>query len=408
MFGVAFVCSSCEKSDPQTKSDPIIIQLNTDEAKMAEANRDFAMDFFSMIYEESKGNPSKENILISPFSLSTTLAMVWNGAAGNTKTAIQNVLGVKNYTDEEVNSYYKKMNKALLTTDPSLTLSIANSVWYRKGGAINSQFVQNNKNWYDAKVQAVDFSSSDATNTINNWCSDKTNGLIKKVVTQTSPSDLLYLLNALYFKGEWAENVKFDKSKTQKGIFTCDNGTTVSANMMTNKQKLQYFEDETLSAVALPYGNESFSMVLVLPRVDASTSQMVAKLKQPLYWSEMQKSLSKYEVSLQVPRFKMTLEYKLNDVLKQMGMTIAFDPSMADFSRAFTSNYFCISYVKQFTYIDVNEKGTEAAAVTGTGIDGLPGDINKKAFIANRPFVFAIKEKSTGCILFMGLVGNPI
>jgi len=401
---------SCEKSGSQPnepKKDPIVIQLSSAENKMAQADMGFALNLFYRICEENRTNPSKDNILISPFSMSIALAMVWNGAAGDTKTAIQNTLGFEQYTDTEVNDYYKKMKEALLSTDPSVKLAIANSIWYRKGASINSSFVQTNKNWYDAQVLAADFSSPTAKDFINKWCSDNTNGLINNVIDKTSAEDLIYLLNALYFKGEWSDGYEFDESKTKKGTFKRDDGTTVYPYMMTNNIKMSYFNDETLSAVSLPYGNGAFTMVFALPCENVTTPQMIATLKQPSYWNEMQKNWHTYQISLQVPRFKMKFNDRFNNVLKQMGMSVAFSPFSADFSRAFDDNDFFISFVDQFTYIDVNEKGTEAVAVTViSGVDSVPV-FPSASFIADHPFVFAIKENSTGCILFMGKVGDP-
>jgi len=189
--------SSCDKNQPtsdETIKDPITIQLNTSETKMAEADKNFAMEFFSLAYEQNANVAKKENIMISPFSLSTALAMVWNGAGGETKTAIQNVLGFQNYTDSELNGYYKKMNESLLATDPSIKLAIANSIWYRNGIKVNDEFVQTNKTWFNAQVQALDFTSPDAVKTINKWSSDNTNGLIKEVLKEISLTILCFCL----------------------------------------------------------------------------------------------------------------------------------------------------------------------------------------------------------------------
>jgi len=401
--------SSCDKNQSpseETIKEPITIQLNTSETKMAEADKSFAMEFFSLAYENNQKGAKKDNIMISPFSLSTALAMVWNGADGETKSAIQNVLGFQSYTDNDVNGYYKKMKESLLSTDPSVKLAIANSIWYRNGISVNDGFVQTNKTWYNAQVQALDFSSPDAVKTINKWCSDNTNGLIKEVLKEISPYDLMYLLNALYFKGDWGKGYTFKETETKSGLFKKENGTIVSANMMNNQKELLYYTDETLSAVNLPYGNGAFSMVIMLPQENVSVSKMITKLKSPLYWQNFIKNMVTKEVNMQIPKFKIEYKDNLNDILKQMGMAIAFDSYLADFSRIFPQLKSYISTVDQFTYIDVNEKGTEAAAVTIIGIKNTSytPPVN---FTANHPFVFAICEKSTGCVLFMGMVGNP-
>ncbi|MFA5850607.1 MAG: serpin family protein [Bacteroidales bacterium] len=401
--------SSCDKTQSpsdETIKHPITIQLNLSETKMAEADKSFAMDFFSLVYEQNVNGAKKENIMVSPFSLSTALAMVWNGASGETKTAIQNVMGFQNYTDTELNGYYKKMKESLLSTDPSVKLAIANSIWYRSGITVNDVFVQTNKTWYNAQVKALDFTSPDAVKTINKWCSDNTNGLIKEVLQEISPYDLMYLLNALYFKGEWSKGYAFKESETKSGLFKKEDGTNVSVNMMNNKKELLYYTDETLSAVNLPYGNGAFGMILMLPQANVSLTKMLAQLKSPMYWQNMLKNRVKKEVSMQIPKFKIEYKDNLNEILKQMGMAVAFNSDLADFSRIFPQLKSYISTVDQFTYIDISEKGTEAAAVTVIGIKNTsytpPVD-----FIANRPFLFVICEESTGCVLFMGMVGNP-
>jgi len=387
-------------------TDPIVIQLNTVESTLAESDKDFSMDLFSFVYDQNAKVAKKENIMISPFSLSTALAMVWNGANGETRTAIQNTLGFENYTSDELNGYYKKMKDALLSTDPSVKLAIANSIWYRKGAIVNDEFVQTNKNWYKAQVEAIDFKLPSAVNIINKWCSDNTNGLIKDVLKQIAPDDIMFLLNALYFKGTWGGGYEFKESDTKPASFRKEDGTSVTVNMMNNKAKMLYYTDETLSAVNLPYGNGAFSMMLMLPQENVSMSAMVTKLKSPSYWHNMMNGRTSKEVAIQIPKFKIEYNGDLIEVLKQMGMAIAFEPFLADFTKIFPLYQTYISKVDQFTYIDVNEKGTEAAAVTiiGASVTSWTPPVT---FTANRPFVFAICEKSTGCVLFMGMVGNP-
>ncbi|MFA5850307.1 MAG: serpin family protein [Bacteroidales bacterium] len=405
-MNIIFSSSSCEKNTKteDEKRDPIEIVLSASENKMAVSDKSFALNIFESVCKNDAG---KENIMISPFSLSSALAMVWNGADGQTKSAIQNTIGFEGYQEKEVNDYFKKMRESLISTDPSVKLAIANSIWYRTGAKINDVFVKSNKMFYNAQVQALDFSLPSAKNTINNWCSDNTNGLIKDVVKETPPDALIYLLNALYFKGEWKSGYGFDEKNTRNGTFKCDDGKTVSVQMMNNVRKISYFEDQTLSAVTLPYGNGAFNMVILLPKTNISTGKMIDALKNEQYWGNILTKWTTKEVSMQVPKFKFKYEIDLNSILKAMGMAVAFDPLSANFSKAFTDNNFFISLVKQFTYIDVNEKGTEAAAVTVIMGVTSAGPAEHVSFIADHPFVFAIVENSTGCILFMGKVGNP-
>jgi len=400
------ITTSCTKNDDsKIIKDPIPIVLSASENKIAVSDKSFAINLFSTVCKNDSDN---ENIMISPFSLSSALAMVWNGTDALTKTSIQNTLGFEGYSDSEVNGYFKKLRESLIATDPSLKLAIANSIWYRKGAKINDVFSQTNKNSYNAHIQGIDFSSPSTASTINNWCSNNTNGLINNVAKEISPDALLCLINALYFKGEWKSGYDFDKKETIEGAFTCDNGKTVTAQMMNNVKAINFLEDPTLSAITLPYGNGAFDMVIILPKPDISINQVIDTLNKGSYWANMSKEWRLAIVKMQIPRFKFKFEIELNNTLRSMGMSNAFDALTANFSKAFIDKNFYISLVKQFTYIDLNEKGTEAAAIsliTAVSSPGLPKSVN---FTANHPFIFAIKENSTGCILFIGKVGNPV
>lgn len=403
---VAVVLAGCEKSDnetvPKNLPAPLEITLRAEEAGIVKNDQQFAFELFSNVFsEEAKGED--KSFMVSPFSLSMALAMTWNGAVGETKTAMQETLKMGNYSDDDFNGYYKKLKEALLKTDPSTQLSIANAIFTNKFITIKPNFIKTNTDYYHATVQPVDFSLPTTKDIINRWASDNTNNLIKEVIDKTNIDDLMYLLNAIYFKGIWT--TKFDAKNTSKKAFLTENGTKRTVDMMSQTAKFNYTEDEIMQVVQLPYGNQAFSMLVLLPQSGKKQTDVVSALQNKEYWGKTRTALRQAEVVLSLPKFKTEYSIKLNEVLGKMGMGVAFDPYKADFSRMSEISAF-ISFVKQDTYISTDESGTEAAAVTVIGMEmtsAAPGP-QKVIFNADRPFIYVIQENSTGAILFMGAV----
>lgn len=402
-----FWAMSCDKNGSDVRAgdlpDPIRIDLRSAEQQMVRADQTFAFEFFEHLFvEESLGEDN--NFMVSPLSLSMALAMTWNGAAGETKEAMQQTLKMDGFSDDELNSYYKKLREALLKTDPSTKLSIANAIFTNQSVKINPDFVNTNRSFYEATVEAVDFTRTETVGIINKWASDNTNGLIDKVIEKTKPEDLMYLLNAIYFKGIW--NSEFDKKNTSERPFTYENGTRKNVEMMKQTAKFNYTNDENLQLVQLPYGNQAFSMMVLLPAEDKRLQDVVEVTRQEGYWENLKSGLYEAEVELSLPKFKTEYSKRLNEVLTKMGMGIAF-ANVADFSRMSDAPA-KIDFVKQDTYISTDESGTEAAAVTTIGMimTSLPVNPEKVVFNANRPFLYLIQENSTGAILFMGAVKN--
>lgn len=402
-----FWAMSCDKNGSDVRAgdlpDPIRIDLRSAEQQMVRADQTFAFEFFEHLFvEESLGEDN--NFMVSPLSLSMALAMTWNGAAGETKEAMQQTLKMDGFSDDELNSYYKKLREALLKTDPSTKLSIANAIFTNQSVKINPDFVNTNRSFYEAAVEAVDFTRPETVGIINKWASDNTNGLIEKVIENTKPEDLMYLLNAIYFKGIWTS--EFDKKNTSERPFTYENGTRKNVEMMKQTAKFNYTNDENLQLVQLPYGNQAFSMMVLLPAEDKRLQDVVEVTRQEGYWENLKSGLYEAEVELSLPKFKTEYSKRLNEVLTKMGMGIAF-ANVADFSRM-SDTPAKIDFVKQDTYISTDESGTEAAAVTTIGMimTSLPVNPEKVVFNANRPFLYLIQENSTGAILFMGAVKN--
>jgi serpin B len=399
---------SCNNNgdDENNYPDPLKIDLSDVEMKMTDESQNFATNLFSVIHELKLYDSESENIAISPLSLNLALAMAWNGATGETKKAIQEAMGMGNYPQSEVNDYFKKLQEEFVKIDPIVKLAIANSIWSKLGFPVKQGFYDVNKNFYNTEVKEVDFTSPATLNLINQWCSDNTNGLIKEMLKEIPSNVVMYLINALYFKGEWSDNFSFDPSTTRDATFTKENGSSIKVKMMSQSNKLPYYRDEYLSTTSLPFGNNAFSMVFILPDEKVSFSGMLNQLKQPGYFAKCLQTGNMSEVDLFIPKFKTEYEILLNETLEQLGMGIAFSGA-ADFSGISDSpDRVNISDVIQKTFVSVDEKGGEAAAVTAVIIETLSYK-KMETFYADRPFLFAIRENSTGVILFMGKIGKP-
>lgn len=399
------MASSCEgkesEIDLENLPKPKNIELRSSEIEMVKSDQSFAFNFFANVYAE-ESEDGDNSFMVSPLSLSMALAMTMNGAEGDTKSVIKESLKQNEFSEDDINSYYKKLREALLSTDPSTKLSIANSIWTNKVVAIKNDFISRNREYFNSSVEAVDFGDVKTKDKINNWASVNTNGLIENVIESTNIDDLMYLLNAIYFKGIWIS--EFSKNKTEKKMFTHEDGSTVNVDMMNQTSKFKYNNDDLLQIVELPYGNGAFSMMVLLPQEDKKIGDVIDALNSSDYWVELESGLRVNEVELSLPKFKTEYSKKLNEVLKKMGMGLAFTDD-ADFS-GMSDISAKLSFVKQDTYIAVDEVGTEAAAVTTVGVvmTSMPIEPQKVIFNANHPFVYLIKENSTGSILFIGTV----
>lgn len=348
-----------------------------------------------------------DNVFISPLSASMALGMVLNGAAGATYDEMRAALGFGSMTRPEIIAAYRDLISLLRGLDPKVDFRIANSVWYRDSfsPAVAPVFLSEAKEYFDATTAGLDFARPAAVQTINDWVKARTNGKIDSIIDSISQEIVMLLVNAIYFKGDWREG--FDKSKTANAPFTTGSGSQVSVPMMHRTDTMRVGQFDGRTVVDLGYGGDAFSMTIVLPRAGESVNALVANLT-PALWSSAVSSLAPGDVELSMPRFALKWEAELNDALKAMGMPTAFVAGGADFTRLSPTmgRELYISYVKQKTYVDVNEVGTEAAAVTGVGI-GITSVPLRTVVNVNRPFVFAIRERLSGTILFLGKVVAP-
>ena len=373
------------------------------DARLVSANTSFGFK----LYHEVANNSAGKNVFISPASVALCLAMTYNGAEGETRQAMARTLEAQGLTLDELNRGYAALRGELENPDPKVRLQIANSLWARKGIDFKEQFIARNKQFYGAEVTALDFGDPGAPAIINAWVKDKTKDKIEKIVDSIDAQSVLFLINAIYFKGVWS--TEFDKAKTKDDVFTIASGSQKRLPMMTQSGKYDYYETASFQAVSLPYGRGRVSMYVFLPAAGSSIDQLLPSLT-TANWDAWMKGFSKTEGAIVLPRFKVEYEITLNDPLKALGMGVAFDPDRANFAGMFqTAQNAFISKVKHKTFAEVNEEGTEAAAVTSAEISVTSIAQPRKTFrmVVDRPFFFAIRDNKTGSVLFLGSIVDP-
>ena len=390
--------SACGKQgpdDPEPEPDKefVPIELTKAEEELNQASNHFGFDIYHQIYEG-------KDMLVSPLSLSLALSMAANGAEKTTAKEMLATLGFAGKDKETMNTYYQKMIEGLVGADSKTTFEVANSIWADEKIGVKKSFTDATKKYYSSEVYSADFKTQATVNAINKWCSDKTHGKITSIMDEPDPRLVMALINALYFKGEWA----FDfTGKTKKDDFTNLGGSKSKVDMMNTEEKLLYSENGGYSMVQLPYGNGAFSMNVILPPKGEDFGKAVARFNAEVF-DGLVRNRSYAKVNLKLPKFTFEYSTSLVSALEALGMKQAFTDD-ADFS-AMTEKSVKISMVKQKTFIDVNEKGTEAAAVTFIGVVatsvGPAPEPRRVDFFADRPFLFMIRENSTGAILFIG------
>ena len=359
------------------------------------------------LFNEIRKTEQDKNIFISPFSISVALAMTLNGAAGETEQAMTNTLQLHGLDSESINTGYAGLRQTLLTSDPKVTLTIANSLWARQGFSFKPDFLQRNTQFFGAEISTLDFDNSSASKTINQWVDTNTNGKIQRIVgDQIDPITVLFLINAIYFKGTWQK--EFDPSKTREGPFHLANGDEKQVPMMRQQRWYPYYREENFQAISLAYGDGQMSMYIFLPDRESDLNIFLENLNAES-WENWMSQFHEQDVSLVMPKFKLEYGKTLNDPLKALGMDVAFDPELADFSRMASLEFgnLYIEKVVHKTFVEVNEEGTEAAAATSVevGVKSVPPP--PISFSVDRPFFFAIRDNETKTVLFMGVVVEP-
>jgi serpin B len=393
---LALGACSDETTGPETPTP--MRSLSTQEIEINRASSSFAFDLFNAIADaEADGN-----VFISPLSVSMALGMTMNGAQSETWDGMRSALRLGALSEHEINEAWRGLRTLLLGADPRVQLSIANSIWSRDGFPVQTAFIDSNTYYFDAETRALDFNDPGAADVINAWVKGKTAGRIPTIVDgPISPLTMMYLINAVYFKGQWA--TQFDPAQTREDVFHPASGGTQSVQMMHRDGNMRHMANATMEMVDLPYGWDRFSMAVLLPQKEVSLKELRAQVGNATTWTSLLGQLRDMDMMLQLPRFRIEYDVQLKDVLSALGMEQAFDPNRADFTRINPDGGLYISSVKHKTFVEVNEEGTEAAAVTSVeiGTTSLPPVMR-----VDRPFLFVIHERNTGAILFIGQVND--
>ena len=359
---------------------------------LIDANKRFAWDLFKKINEED----SDKEIFMSPFSVSGMLMMAYNGAEGSTRDAMARAMHYEGLSIDDLNEGYKYLISRLNNLDEKVKIEIANSIWSRKGFEIKQNFIDINKSYLFSDVESLDFANPESANVINNWVSKKTNNLIPSIIDPPIADDvMMYLINAIYFNGEWTEAFKV-KNTFETDFYSYDRKTD-KVQMMQKNGNADLSESDEYRAASLTYGNGKAAMMVILPNKDINEFIKNFDHKK---WDEIVENLRPVRnVNLQLPKFKIEYGIKeLNNSLASLGMEVIFS-ERADFS-GISENLF-INRVLHKAVLDVNEEGTEAAAVTvGEVMETSYSEPIK--FIANKPFLFVIYDTEDGNILFAG------
>ena len=358
---------------------------------------------FSFLREACAREEEDTNIFLSPFSIQMALAMTAAGAAGDTQTEMYNALGFTGFSRDDVSEFYRYLIPALQEVDNTTTFEIANSFWSKKSIVIKDDYINNIKDSFSAEVRTLPASGQQAAGEINGWCSEKTHGMITKIVDEVPSSTIVSLLNAIYFKGIWRD--KFDKADNTEDKFTCRDGSQNTTTFMNKTfEDARVYSDESVEAMSITYGNGAFAMTIVVPR-NGSTPQKVLEGLDAEKWSSYRNGGRFYRTVFSMPKFEeeYAAEKLCIDILEDMGMQKAFTGA-ADFSDM-SDTPLCIDEIRHKAKIKVDEEGTEAAAVTyiGMRVTSVGPGGSTFYFKADRPFLYFISEISTGAILFAGV-----
>lgn len=396
---VLFMLASCSGNGV---SQPRKLQLSVAEQGLVQDCNDFSFNLLAQAASSEK----QENIILSPLSASMLLGMLMNGADGETLAQMQQVTGFEDdATIEEINAYYKQLIEVLPALDTETTVRLANGIWVREDFPVIEDFIQACKQSFEAEAKNVPtFVDNNVLNEINRFAAQHTNNLIKQVIdpSMVDENTAMALVNALYFKAKWQD--KFKKADTKPQVFTTLNGEQIQAKMLHRTGSMRYGEDKDYQLLELPYKGGKFCADIILPAKGIDIRKWVEDLDAER-WQQMLNGTSYPEVEMALPKFALKYSRRLNDDLKALGMSDAFG-AKANFSRLSKEDTY-VDLIHQYTFMQVDEEGTEAAAVTIGIVAPKAADIPQKFFVADRPFVLLVREKDYGTILFAAIIGHP-
>lgn len=403
-----FTLTACD-GGPTGPADPITDlprELTAGEVAVRDAGNDFA---FRLLGEVVAREETDANVALSPLSASFALGMALNGARNETFDAMATTLGLEGLSLEEIDASYRDLVELLVTLDPAVETAVANSLWHDQDFPLAGTFEADLQEYFGARVEAVDFTDPGTVNLMNDWVAAETNGRIERLLEELEPGEVMFLINALYFKAPWVH--AFDPDDTAPAPFRRADGTEVSVEMMTREGGFRVAPGDGFVLLDLPYGGGAYSMTLLLPEGERSLDEIVVGLDLAA-WSGAVAQLTDAadDARIHLPRFRIEYDVEpLEDALKALGMEVAFDEHGADFwdmvePGATLGGNLYITRVVQKTFIEVNEEGTEAAAATGVGIGPTSAP---PTYRLDRPFLFVIREGLSGTILFAGQVVDP-
>ena len=395
------MASACDKTEPQNVEDNVRkdIALTKAQSELCTMSNDFTFDFMKTLASKENG---QTNIFASPFSLQTVLAMTAEGAAGDTKTEMLQALRLSGYSQEDVAGYFKLLIPALENVDKTTVMEIANSFWSKNSITVKKDYAAKLQANYYAECKTLDENGAAAARAVNGWCSEKTHGMITQVVDGIPDDQKVALINAIYFKGEWS--TPFAESSNFDDKFSNHDGSTSKVTLMSRESTMNVYVGERASAISLPYGNGAYAMTIILPKKGVDVNDIVATMDAET-WRDYRHGGDRYQVTVSLPKFET--EYTAADIcistLEAMGMGKAFTRA-ADFTGISDTRLF-IDQVIHKAKVKVNEKGTEAAAISYVGMrtTSVAPPQQHIDFKVDRPFIYAISEVSTGAIVFMGV-----
>lgn len=399
---IAFLLVQCDQQNPPAPGPKAGLDCDNPAGlcEVTQAHTDFGLSAFKTLNREAE---EVENLFISPFSISTALTMTANGARGQTLSEMMSTLNLGALSLAEVNLAYRELLAKLPGLDETVQLQIANSIWHRREMAIKQPFLDVNVENYQSEIYAADFTDPATVNLINDWVNVQTNGLIEKIVEDIPPEMVMYLLNAIYFKGSWTR--PFDPELTGPATFTRDDGVEVTTDLMSyGETTLPFYQNDQFMMADLPYGDSIFTMTVLLPKEGVRTDALINALDLNT-WQNWTSQLKDTKLHFAMPKFKFAYEKELKELLKEMGMETAFLPGQADLTNISDAELY-IDGVLHKAFVEVNEEGTEAAAVTSVGV-GVTSVPMYPYMILDKPFVFVIRENQTNEILFLGKLADP-
>jgi serine protease inhibitor len=402
IFLVAGSCNPVQDTD----IGPVeanVRQMTATESEIIQSNADFAVRFFQEMEKENL-----DNYFTGPFSIHQALSMAMNGNEGDVLQEYLDVLAYHGLSKEEANLAVKSLTSYLKEVDPKVKVNIANGIWYRDGLRVQTDFKSAMQNYYNANISALDFNEPNAHQVINNWIASQTNDLIKDILDSIPREAVMYLVNAIYFKGDW--KYQFDQKKTKKEPFYPESGGSVQVDMMESKDKVGLYVggDTKVNYMEIPYSTGQYQMAIIQPHSGTLSSILPEITHENLaLWSSNVRETS---VILKMPKFKMKHRIEnLKEQLENMGLVTPFTPNPANFTKIFEGDHppLMISRVIHEALIEVDEIGTEAAAATVVEIIVTSVPSGPTIITLDKPFYFLIKEKSSGAILFMGKLSDP-